>query len=178
MYNKNANIERKLLIRDIGRAGMKQIKSQEEKKTVGAAAVSGALSSIYTGVFSIHLLDDTYEIIHSPKSILSMLNGIVSAQRAMNYSIQNTVSKEELLDVLTFVNLTTLPDRMRSEKCLNIDYKGTISGWVRGSFIEVERDEEGNVIQVLYTYQVIDGEKRKELEYHNDFTNVVMEQLT
>ena len=124
-----------------------------------------ALSSIYTGVFSINLVDDSYDIINSPKSIISMLNGIASAQQAINCAIQKTVSQDEILDVLSFVNLVTLSERMGSEKYLNIDYKGTISGWVRGSFIEVERDSTGTLVQVLYTYQIIDEKKRKELEH-------------
>ena len=85
-----------------------------------------ALSSIYTGVFSINLVDDSYDIINSPKSIISMLNGIASAQQAINCAIQKTVSQDEILDVLSFVNLVTLSERMGSEKYLNIDYKGTI----------------------------------------------------
>lgn len=135
------------------------------KKTAEPDAISRALSSIYTGVFFIDLSGDSYEIIQSPEPVVSMLAEVKSAQKAINHAIQNTVSKEEVLDVLTFVNLRTLPERMKAEKYLNIDYKGMISGWVRGSFIEVKRDEKGNVIQVLYTYQVIDEEKRKELEH-------------
>lgn len=144
---------------------MGQEESKKKRQTARTYAVSKALSSIYTGVFFINLADDSYDIINSPKSVIAMLNGIGSAQQAINCAIQNTVSKDEVLDMLTFVNLVTLPDRMKSERCLNIDYKGTISGWVRGSFIEVERDDTGNVIQVLYAYQVIDEEKRKELEH-------------
>lgn len=212
-YLTNKLLEENVGLEKVGRVSMRQRELQIRKKSAGADAISKALSSIYTGVFSINLLSDSYEIISAPESIIAMLSGIESAQRAMNYAIQNTVSKEELLDVVTFVNLTTLSVRMQSEKCLNIDYKGTISGWVRGSFIEVERDREGRVIQVLYTYQVIDEAKRKELEhmrrlkesyarteknmktveesllkdkkrlvtdleYHNNLTNIVMDQLT
>lgn len=192
---------------------MKQTELEKEKKAAVITAVSKALSSIYTGVFFIDLLKDSYDIISSPIPIISMLTEIESAQQAINYAIQNTVSKEEVFDVITFVNLETLPFRMESEKYLNIDYKGTISGWVRGSFIEVERDKNGKVVQVLYTYQVIDEAKRKELEhlrqlkeeyarteesirtvkqslakdkkelvtdleYHNNLTNIVMDQIT
>ncbi len=138
---------------------------QEEKRTEKMNIVSQALASIYTGVFSINLANDTYDIISSPPFIISMLDGITSAQKAINCAIQNTVSRDELLDVLSFVNLYHLPKRMESEKCLNIDYRGTISGWVRGSFIEAERDSMGKLTQVLYVYQIIDEEKRKELEH-------------
>ena len=137
---------------------------REEKRTERLNKVLSALTSIYTGIFLIDLVNDNYNIINSPESICSMLNGIESAQKAINCAIQNTVSEDELLDVLTFVNLLTIPDRMETEKCLNIEYKGKISGWVRGSFIEAEHDSTGNITQVLYTYQVVDEEKKKELE--------------
>lgn len=143
---------------------MKQTEVREKRRE-RAGAVSRALSSIYTGVFFIDLLSDSYDIISSPESVTAMLDGIGSAQQAISCAIQNTVSEDEVLDVLVFVNLHTLSERMESEKCLNIDYKGTLSGWVRGSFIEVERDDAGKVTQVLYAYQVIDEEKRKELDH-------------
>ena len=146
---------------------------QEEKRTEKMNIVSQALASIYTGVFSINLVNDTYDIISLPPFIISMLDGITSAQKAINCAIQNTVSRDELLDVLSFVNLFHLPKRMESEKCLNIDYRGTISGWVRGSFIEAERDSMGKLTQVLYVYQIIDEEKRKELEHiQRDITHI------
>ena len=181
---------------------MMQKDIQKEKTGKKMNAVSRALASIYTGVFSIDLTNDRYEIIRSSETIRLMLAKIPSAQQAINFAIQNTVSQDELLEVLTFVNLLTLSKRMETEKCLNIDYKGTISGWVRGSFIEVERDDEEQLTQVLYAYQIIDEEKREELEhlhqlketynktekdkdvlakelkYYSSLTNVVMEQLT
>ena len=144
---------------------MSNIKLQEEKELIKKVAVSKALASIYTGVFSIDLVNDRFDIISSPEPVISIVAGIKSAQQAINKAIQNTVSQNELLDVLAFVNLRSLPKRMETDKCLNIDYKGLLSGWVRGSFIDVARNEAGELIQVLYVYQVVDEEKRKELEH-------------
>ena len=124
-----------------------------------------ALSSIYMGVFLIDLEKDRYKIIHSPERVCLLLDKITSAQQAMNRAIQNTVAEEDRTEIFSFVNFLTLPERMMSEKILNIEYKGTISGWVRGSFIEAERSSDGKLKKVLYVYQVIDGEKRKELNH-------------
>lgn len=88
--------------------------------------IQSAFIYLYRSFF-IDLLNDSYNIISSPEPVISILKGISSAQRAINYAIQNTVSRKELLDVLTFVNLTTLPDRLQKEKCLNIDYQGSIA---------------------------------------------------
>lgn len=126
--------------------------------------VSKALSSIYTGVFFIDLKKDIYRTVSAPETIIAMLKGMISAQEAINFAIRKVVSEDKVQDVITFVNLTTLPKRMSSKRFLNIEYRGKISGWVRGSFIEAKRDERGELTQVLYTYQVIDEAKRKELD--------------
>lgn len=126
--------------------------------------VSKALSSIYTGVFFIDLKKDTYRTVSAPETIIAMLKGMTSAQEAINFAIRKVVSEDKVQDVITFVNLLTLPKRMSSKRFLNIEYRGKILGWVRGSFIEAKRDERGELTQVLYTYQVIDEAKRKELD--------------
>lgn len=123
-----------------------------------------ALSSIYTGTFLINLKDDSYSQVRATKSIILMLEGITSAQQALNLAIRKTVFPDEIKEMLTFVNLSTLPKRMEKEKTLDAEYKGTLSGWVRGNFIEVERDENGTLTKVLYAYQIVDEEKRKRLE--------------
>ena len=123
-----------------------------------------SLSSIYTGEFLIDLEKDRYKIIHSPERVCLLLGKIASAQQAIHRAVQNTVAEEDRADMFSFVDLCTLPGRMVS-KSLNIEYKGTISGWVRGSFIEAERSSDGTLMKVLYVYQVIDGEKRKELNH-------------
>ena len=143
---------------------MKQEEQYERKEMVIDDAVFRALSSIYTGVFLIDLKKDSYVIVRSSEKIHFLLDGIASAQQAINQAIKVTVTKDNVIDVVSFVNFLTLPERMKSEDCLNIEYKGTISGWVRGSFIVAERDSDGMVTKVFYVYQVIDRKKRKELD--------------
>ena len=187
---------------------MTQIKQNAEKEKRVDGDVFRALSSIYTGVFLINLKDDKYEIIHSTERIKKLLEGITSSQEAINYAIQRTVCKEDIIDMLTFVNLLTLSERMKSENSLDIEYRGNISGWNRGNFIAVERDSDNKLTRVLYTYQITDKEKQKameeleklkkteeenkeerqilendkkeladELKYHNDFNQIVLEQM-
>ncbi len=146
------------------KTGMKQKNINYKKETADINTVAKALTAVYTGVFCIDLVNDSYQVIHSPETIQVMLSGIESAQQAINLAIQKTVCEEELLDMLTFVNLRTVSKRMGTEQCLNTEYQGTMSGWVRGSFIEAERDQKGELSKVLYTYQAINEEKKKELD--------------
>ena len=127
-------------------------------------AVSRALANIYTGVFSIDLVSDRSVLIKSQKEVMKLIADIVSAREAIRIAIENTAASENLEEMLDFIDLDTLPKRMKTECFLNREYMGTLSGWVRGSFIEVERDENKTLTKVLYAYQVIDAEKRIELE--------------
>ena len=127
-------------------------------------AVSRALANIYTGVFSIDLVSDRYVLIKSQKEVMKLIADIVSAREAIRIAIENTAASENLEEMLDFIDLDTLPKQMKTECFLNREYMGTLSGWVRGSFIEVERDENKTLTKVLYAYQVIDAEKRIELE--------------
>ena len=127
--------------------------------------VLSALASIYTGTFLINLKNDTYSKVSATDSIVNLLEGNTSAQEAINLAIRKTVFHDEIIEMLTFVNLSTLPKRMEKEKSLDTEYKGMLSGWIRGSFIEVEREEDGTLSKVLYAYQVVDEEKRKQLEH-------------
>lgn len=123
-----------------------------------------ALSAIYTGIFFIDLEKDVYVPVKIGEEVKSILQHISSAQEAITMAIRKTVQPEYMEKVMCFVNLTTLPERMRSQHCVDREYKGAISGWVRGSFIEVERDRNGKLTQVLYTYQLIDEERKQEIE--------------
>lgn len=140
-------------------------------------AISVALSDIYTGVIWINLENDTFAIIKSPDTIKKMLRNKMSAQDAINYAMQNTVHEDGVNAMLSFVDLKALSERMGKEKYINTEYLGRFSGWVRGSFVEVARDEEGNLTQVLYTYQVIDEEKRMQLDYQEAYKKKFDEQM-
>ncbi len=147
-----------------GDSDMKQEKTQDGQ-TTEMDAVSKTLSSIYTGVFFIDLVNDTYSVVKVTGPVETMLRGITSAQQAMNMAIKKTVVADEIVDMLTFVNLSTLSARMGQRNSLNIEYRGVFSGWVRGSFMEVQRDKADCLTQVLYVYQVIDEDKKIELEH-------------
>ncbi len=129
-----------------------------------AGIMHKAFTNIYKGVFFIDLEKDVYTIIKSNKEEMQFLSPISSAREAITTAILKTARQDCQQYMLEFVNLDTLPERMNKKHFTNREYIGTFSGWVRGSFIEVDRDSLGNLTQVLYVYQVIDTEKLIELE--------------
>ena len=126
--------------------------------------ISNALLAAYTGVFYIDLVNDTFIPAKRQDQVYNMIKEIHSAQEAIITAIKRTVQPEYLDKMLCFVDLATLSDRMKTGHCIDREYKGVISGWVRGSFIEVERDSQGSLKKVLYTYRLIDEERKVEIE--------------
>lgn len=145
------------------------LEERELKHMKNMQAVSVALSDIYTGVIWIDLQEDTFSIIKSPDVISKMLRSLTSAQEAMAFAMRNTVQEDGVEAMYAFTDLLSLPERMGKEKYINTEYLGKFSGWVRGSFVEVTRNEEGVLTQVLYTYQLIDEEKRMQLDYQEAY---------
>ena len=143
---------------------MRQNHSYNNGQQGQSDTVSKALSAIYAGIFLIDLTDDSYSTIQAGSYVLDMIVGISSAQQALNTVVQKAVVADDMTAMQIFVNLETLPERMQTKRFINTEYNGPVSGWLRGSFIEVGRDAQGKLTQVLYAYQIIEGEKRKELE--------------
>ena len=135
-----------------------------ECETELTETVLSALSAVYTGIFFIDLRKDSYSNIKVDEEVKKLLDNISSAQDAITLAIRGTVQPECLEDTLAFVNLKTLSTRMKNGHSIDHEYRGIISGWVRGSFVEVKRDSKGKLTQVLYTYQLIDEARRLEIE--------------
>lgn len=150
--------------RAIHKIAILETEKKQRKKIEELNATTVALSDIYTGVFLIDLVTDTFVSIKAEDLVTEILNGYSSAQQAISIAIRKTANVKNQQDILKFVDLNTLPKRMDSQRYLSKEYRDVFSGWVRGSFVEVSRDDKGILTHVLYTYQVIDEEKKKELE--------------
>lgn len=119
-----------------------------EKETNRNEVALAALSASYVGIFLIDLQKDQYTLIKVNDKIQAILENIPSAQEALISAMYNTVFEEQKEQMLAFVDLETLPLRMATRRNIDMTYKGILSGWIRGSFIEVLRDSKKNVVKV------------------------------
>lgn len=112
--------------------------------------------------------------IKAEETVTKILNGCSASQQAISMAMIKNVYEKDQQDMLNFVDLNTLPQRMTSQRYLSKEYRDVFSGWLRGSFVEVSRDDKVILTQVLYNYQVIDEEKKKELEQQEIFRQAVI----
>ncbi len=122
-----------------------------------------ALSNIYFASYYISLSDNTYLEEISIRRLQEYIPKSGDAQEAFRLWTEREVEESFLETVRTFIDLSTLPGRMAHTNILSQDCMIRQSGWIRVSFIAVDRNDEGSLEHVLWVAQHIDEERRKEL---------------
>lgn len=133
--------------------------SREEK-----LAIIDALGNIYYCIYYVDLSQGTFSIVSGVDYFAKYSLGDSNAERtAMNW-IQRGLGEEFREELIEFVDLSTLPERMENIPILSHECVSKSLGWIRVSYIAANRDSAGNVTQVLWTVQHIDRQKRRELD--------------
>ena len=132
-----------------------------------------AMSAIYTSVYDIDLQTGLFVELSSVDAVKEEIGVEGDAQNRLNHFCRYMMTAEFTQEMLDFVNLSTLAQRLGDRKILSRQYLSTVvtglgenSGpsWTQCSFIESGRDTEGRLSHVLFTTQTIHDAKIRELE--------------
>jgi len=124
-----------------------------------------AISNIYISMHLLNIPENTQMEFQSNLDIREYVNRPEDADVQMHAVMSALTDKEYVKQMLDFTNLRTLNERMKGQKVISQEFLAADGHWCRANFIYVSRDEEENLIQVIYTIRYIDNEKQKELEY-------------
>lgn len=125
----------------------------------------GAISKIYISMRLLNISENTQMEFQSNANVRQYVNRPEDADVQIREAVLALTDKEYVMQMLEFTNLYTLNERMKGQKIISQEFIGADGHWCRASFIHVSRDDEDNLIQVIYTVRYIDREKQKELEY-------------
>lgn len=137
-------------------------RSQQEK-----LAIIGALGNIYYCIYYVDLGAGTFSLVSGVDYFAKYSLSDNDAVRTAKKWAERGLNEEFREELLSFADLSTLSDRMKRSAILSRECVSKNSGWIRVSFIVANRDNAGNVTQVLWTIQHIDREKQRELEAKN-----------
>ncbi|MCI8991289.1 MAG: response regulator [Eubacterium sp.] len=143
----------------VSNAELQAALDSEQKKL----EIIGAIGEIYYAVYHINLDKGLFEAADGTEYSKGFLKNCKDAAVALERYIQTEICDSYRQKFKRFVNLPTLQMRMQKEKIISMEYQTTHSAWVRCSFIEVKRDQDGSMREVLFVSERIDEEKRKEL---------------
>lgn len=135
-------------------------------KTSESARLSSyaALAQIYLTMHLVNVKTGAYYTIkraeHIDKSGNIYLLDNFSRQIA---TVMEKLCEEKYLnDVLEFLNIDTLEQRLGNKNTIEDEFVGKVSGWCRQRFIKVDCDENGHLQHALYCIESIDEEKQRE----------------
>lgn len=119
-------------------------------------------ASIYISMHVMDLKDNTFSEITEYEHIKDLINGnYTHAQETLN-SVMTELTEEQQLDgMLEFVDFKTLDERIGDGRTITYEFLGKKSGWCRGRFIVVDRDENQKIHHVIWAVESIDEEKRR-----------------
>ena len=121
-----------------------------------------SLANIYGSMYRIDIAHDSYEHMTTRDYREQQIVGDekVSASTMM-HMVAPQMSDERSKDIIMeFTELSTLNDRMKFVDTITVEYLTYDHIWQRARFIVVDRDDEGNLADVLFVTEVIDDEKR------------------
>ncbi|MCI5501717.1 MAG: response regulator [Lachnospiraceae bacterium] len=132
-----------------------------------------SLSEIYTSVYYIDLENNHFREISSIPDVYSNIGEEGDAQERLNYFCHNMVTPEFTDELLEFVDLSTLKDRLKDKKIISKQFCCLIkvseendgdSEWAQCSFIKVSSESGSTLTHVIFATQSIYDVKLKELE--------------
>jgi len=123
-----------------------------------------SMSEIYYSMHYIDLLNNTTVEYSSSEVLRPYVNRTTDASAQLYDAMKHRVTGEQVENILEFVNLDTLPERLKKKKIISRDFLNIDNIWLRASFIKIESDSKGYPLGVIYTTQVVDEERRREEE--------------
>ncbi len=134
----------------------------KDAKAIKNAENIGSIANVYVTMHRMDLVNNTFEQITCKdykvgKSISLINTNLKTLIKRVMDEVTDERSKEE---VLKFVDLDTLDERMRNHDTLSIEFLNYDHLWHRGRFIVVNRDSNKNVTDVIWAVELIDEEKR------------------
>ncbi|MGN0492076.1 MAG: response regulator [Acutalibacteraceae bacterium] len=132
-----------------------------------------SMSEIYTSVYYIDLATGHFTELSSLADVHAHIGASGNAQERLDYFCRNMVTPECTDELLEFVKLSTLEERLAGTRIISQQYRSTLfsspeagsaANWGQCSFIEGDRDSEGRLAHVIFATQSIHDAKVKELE--------------
>lgn len=123
-----------------------------------------SLADIFSGVYYVDLVKSEYTRLREKEGNVTGIPDSGDMVKGFSAYVENFISEEYLDKMRTFLDANTFKQRIEKNGMMVTEYQRADKGWRRGTLIPTARNEEGDILSLLYAVQVIDQEKKKEYE--------------
>lgn len=166
-------------------AGMRVISSQVEKskkteETLEAekkySNLMSALSKVYWQIYIVDLEEDIYREVFDGRSFdKNAIYHVGITTESFHYALEKFVSEECKEEMHTFLNHSTLQERLKNTETISIEYLAKNGIWLSARYIVQKRNNEGRVESALFAIRSIDEHKQKEIKYQEQLKEIAEE---
>ena len=136
-----------------------------ESNKVSEEQILRALSDIYVSVNVFNLKEQTGELFKTNKWIVEWISQYPNDLQKQSDNVVRMITEPDDVDkMLAFVDLSTLDERMNGKHSISEIFQGKMNGWCRARFTVVDYDDEGKILNVIYSVESINEEKLRERE--------------
>jgi signal transduction histidine kinase/CheY-like chemotaxis protein/ligand-binding sensor protein len=132
------------------------------------AGIILSLGRIYSCYYYIDMKSGRFFELDAEPSVHDYIGSSGAAAELLEDSCCLFAEPEFAEEFREFTDLSTLNERLDGKQSTAFEFISRQSGWCRSTFIAVKKDEEGNVLQVIYALQDISDEKKKEHEVRRE----------
>ncbi len=129
------------------------------------------IGQIYQTLHVISFVTNTYEEIWAVPSIHDAMGAVGHLSKVQERCVQYLVDAEYATRMKEFLDINTVNERLKDKTNISTEYLSKQGVWVRAVIIVRKRDESGKIMEALYATQLIDEEKRKELQLQKELGN-------
>ena len=122
-----------------------------------------SIANIYMSMYDVDVDDDSFVEIKSGDTNVAVLmrKEHTSARAMVDQLVWATTDKTVRKDMLRFVNLDTLAERLKNTETVSAEFMTLDGTWLRTRFIVAERAKDGRPTRVLLVAEDIDKEKKE-----------------
>ena len=138
----------------------RQKQIEELAKKHGIASHAG----LYATMHLIDLVDDTiHELSRNPDVELLKITDGGDAEQRLIYAVKEITELEGLPQMLSFIDLNTLAERISDKHAIDHEFLSRKYGWCKAHFLAVEQNGDSDgVNEIVFAIELIDDKKRHE----------------
>lgn len=138
------------------------IKQQNEKFNEGLNKAYKALTSIYSSMFRVDVINNTYSVIGTVEDVSKSINKTTyNYTEAMPFVIDETCTTPFKKSLFEFLDLSTIDERLKDKNYISIEFISTFHGWCKGVIFK-EDVIDNKIASFIFTIEIIELGKQRE----------------
>lgn len=166
VINAKVNLDSLILLKFVSYLLILILTSKEEKKQQKAMEeqlnIISSLSKTYFVVYQVNLINKTAKRISAPEYVSKLLDRANTIEEVFDMMVNNLVVPEYRDGIREFNNVEVWKRELKTKNSISLEFLGPNKGWARAYVIASKHDENGELIEAIYTVSQINDEKERE----------------